>query len=75
MSAFTIPEIDEQLTVYKAALKAVGMSQEYSIAGRRYVRADLTEIRKTIEWLNRERSRMVNNMGPAPVGLATRVAR
>lgn len=75
MSAFTLPEIDEQLTAYKAALKAVGMSQEYSHAGRRFVRADIAEIRRTIEWLNRERSRLVNGMGPGPIGLATRVAR
>lgn len=75
MSAFTISELDEQLTAYKAALKAVAINQEYAIGARRFVRADITEIRKTIDWLYRERSRLANNMGPGPVGLATRVAR
>lgn len=75
MSAFTIPELDEQLAAYKAALKAVAINQEYTIGGRRFARADLTEIRKTIEWLNRERSRIANDMAPGPVGRPTQVIR
>lgn len=75
MSIFTIAELDEQIAAYKAALKAVAVNQEYSIGGRRFSRADLPEIRNTLEWLDAERSRLTNDMSPGPQGLDTRVAR
>lgn len=75
MSFFTIAEIDEQIAAYKAALKAVAINQEYSVGARRFSRADLPEIRKTLEWLWSERSRVANGMTPGMQGVSTRVAR
>lgn len=75
MAIFTIAELDEQIAAYKAALKAVAVNQEYSIGGRRFTRADLGEIRSTLEWLDAQRSMLANNMSPGPQGLETRVAR
>jgi len=75
MSFFTIAELDEQIAAYKAALKAVAINQEYSVGGRRFTRADLPEIRKTLEWLWSERSRIANGMAPGLQGVSTRVAR
>ncbi|MBA2881825.1 hypothetical protein HNR65_002156 [Desulfosalsimonas propionicica] len=75
MSCFTIAELDEQITAYKAALKAVSINQEYTVGGRRFSRADLPEIRKTLEWLGTERSRMAHGMTPGMQGVSTRVAR
>jgi hypothetical protein len=75
MSIFTIPELDEQIGAYKAALKAVSVSQEYSIGGRRFTKADLAEIRRTLEWLAAERSRLAHGMAPGPQCVPTRVGR
>ena len=62
MSIFTLPQVEEQLTEYKAALKAVSAGQEYVIDfgnGRRALtRADLPEIRRTLDWLGKEKSRL-----------------
>lgn len=46
---------DAQLIVeYRAALAAVATNQSYSMAGRTYTRANLKEIRDTIDWLERK---------------------
>lgn len=39
------------LVLYNEALQAVATGQSYEINGRRMTRADLREIRDTIEWL------------------------
>ena len=45
---------DTQLVeLYKEALEAVAVGQSYTIGGRVLTRASLSEIRKTIEWLER----------------------
>jgi len=75
MSIFTFSELDEQIGAFKAALKAVAVNQEYSIGGRRFTKADLSEIRRTLEWLAAERSRVVNGMAPGPQSVPTRVSR
>ena len=63
---FTTEELDQQLADFKAALRAVSVNKEYSIGGRRYTRADVDEIRKTLEWLNAEKNRVLNGQAPGP---------
>jgi len=46
---------------------------EYSVAGRKLTRADLPEIRKTLEWLNREKDKI--EKGGSAVVRQGRVAR
>jgi hypothetical protein len=58
MAIFTLTEIDEQITAYKAALKAVSINKEYTFEGNSYTRADLHQIRKTLEWLDQERTKL-----------------
>lgn len=54
MTAWTLAEVESQLTEWKAALTAVSRNQSYSIEGRAMTRAQLPEIRKTIDWLERK---------------------
>ena len=39
------------LAAYRGALMACSSNQAYQIAGKTFTRADLPEIRKTIDWL------------------------
>lgn len=48
---FTIEEIAEQMKAYKAALAALSLGQSYRIGERWLTRADLPEVRRTLEWL------------------------
>lgn len=62
MSIFTLPEIEEQIAEYKAALRACaeGHSVRVSSGGtdRLWTSADLPEIRRTLEWLGIEKRRI-----------------
>ncbi len=71
---FTLPEIEEQITDFKHALTAVSTSQEYRINGKHLTRADLPQIRKTLEWLDNERSKLKNTSSHSTI-LAGRVNR
>ena len=64
MAIFTIQELDEQILAYKQALLALAVNQSYKLAGREYVRADLPEIRKTLEFLDHEKSKLTGGSGP-----------
>ncbi len=67
MSIFTRAEKEEQLRVYKAALKACAANQEYTIGSRRYRRADLPELRQTLEWLEGQITVEDARQGASPV--------
>ena len=41
------------LVLYNEALQRVALGQSYQIGGRMLSRADISEIRQTIEWLER----------------------
>ncbi|WP_422862234.1 DUF6148 family protein [Desulfoluna limicola] len=64
MAIFTLQEVDEQIAAFKEALKALTLNQSYKIGKRELVRADIEEIRKTLEFLNLERSKLVSGAGP-----------
>ncbi len=64
MAIFTAQELDEQISAYKQALLALAVSQSYKMSGREYVRADLPEIRKTLQFLDLERSKLTGGSGP-----------
>lgn len=52
MAVFTRAEKEEQISLWRAALEKVSRGQEYTIGTRRLRRADLPEIRKTLDWLD-----------------------
>jgi hypothetical protein len=64
MAIFTLQELDEQISAYKQALLALAVSQSYKLGGREYVRADLPEIRETLQFLDLERSKLTCGSGP-----------
>jgi len=64
MAIFTLQELDEQISAFKEALIALRHCQSYKISGREYVRADLPEIRKTLQFLDLERSKLTGGSGP-----------
>jgi len=67
MAIFTLPEIDEQLTAWKAALIACSRNQSHEYNGRKLTRADLPEIRETLLFLKRERASVVGSNMPFTV--------
>lgn len=52
MPIFTRAQKEEQKAAWNKALLACSKGQEYTIGSRRLRRADLPEIRKTLEWLD-----------------------
>ena len=63
MAIFTPAEIEEQIAAYKAALLAVSLNQSYMIGEKRLSRADLPEIRATLEWFDKEKTRLSQPAG------------
>ena len=53
---FTASELTEQITAWKQALVALATAQEYTMGSRRLRRADLPEIRKTLQFLEGQRA-------------------
>lgn len=68
MSAFTLTEIDTQLTAWKSALLACASGQSYRMDSggnsRQLAMSDLPEIRRTITWLQTERNSLTNTSRP-----------
>lgn len=52
MPIFTRAEKQEQIAAWNKALLACSGGQEYTIGARRLRRADLPEIRNTLDWLD-----------------------
>ena len=52
MAIFTRAEKNRQIALWQEALEKVSRGQEYTIGSRRLRRADLAEIRSTLDWLN-----------------------
>lgn len=56
MAIFTDQELSEQTSAWKQALLALASGQEYTIGSRKLRRSDLPEVRKTLEFLEAEKS-------------------
>ena len=65
MAIFTPAEIAEQIAAYKAAMLACASGKSYTIGDRSLTRADLPEIRSTLEWLDKQNQVSSNQGGPA----------
>lgn len=74
MAIFTSAELSEQKTAWKAALLAVSTSQSYTIGKRTLTRADLPEIRKMLEWLDKLESE-ASAAGSGPLFVEGRIRR
>jgi hypothetical protein len=74
---FSEAEIAAQISAYKRALTALASAQSYEMEldGERHklTRADLPEIRTTLEWLQGQRT--TNAIGAGPQAFAGRVYR
>lgn len=68
MAIFTLAEIETQIAGYKAALLAVSGGKSYRMASgtadRTWTSEDISEIRKTLEWLDGERQKLTIGSGP-----------
>lgn len=69
----SLTELEEDIADYRAAFKKVSKGQDVWIDGQRMTRADLPEIRKTLDWLDKEKSRLLGKR--AAVIVVGRVAR
>jgi hypothetical protein len=74
---FSETELDSQISAYKKALTALASAQSYVMEfdgeRRQLNRADLPEIRRTLEWLQGQRA--TNAIGSGPQSFAGRVFR
>ena len=52
MAIFTRAEKNRQIALWQEVLEKVSRGQEYTIGSRRLRRADLPEIRSTLDWLD-----------------------
>lgn len=68
MAAMTDSEL---LTLYNEALQAIATGQSYEINGRRMTRADLREVRETIDWLDKRIRGAASTPATQGFGLAT----
>ena len=64
MTAWTLDEIITSLAEWKKALSAASTGKAYTIGSRSFTRQDLPEIRKTIDWLEKELARKLGMSGP-----------
>jgi len=57
LALYTLDEINNEIAEWKAALNAITKGQQYTIGARSLVRADLSEIRTHLEWLETQQSK------------------
>ena len=50
VKGWTLAEVEEQLELWKACLKAIAAGQSYTIGGRSLTRANLEQVKETIEY-------------------------
>lgn len=63
MAIFTLAEIDEQITVYKAAYKAVASGAKITMESTAIERLSPTEIMKHLQWLDNQRDQLTATGG------------
>jgi hypothetical protein len=68
MAIFTPAELAEEITAWKAALRACAAGKSYAIGtgatNRSLTRQDLPEIRKQLEWLEQLQNQAAGRSGP-----------
>lgn len=64
MAIFTAAEIEEQMTLWKAALSAVSTGQSYAMGSRTLTRANTDEIWRTLERLDVQKEALAGRTGP-----------
>jgi hypothetical protein len=68
MAIFTLAEIEAQIAAYKQALLAVAGGKSFrmvnGVTDRTWTSDDSAEIRKTLEWLDSERTKLTIGSGP-----------
>lgn len=68
-SIWTKEEIDEQICIYKEALKKCASGASYTIGSRSLTRQDIPVIREHLSYLERERAALTRGRGPFMVAL------
>ena len=59
--SYTLEEINATLARWKKALDACATGKSYTIGDRSLTMQDLPEIRNTIEWLEKRRSKLMGH--------------
>lgn len=67
LSLYTDEELDAEITTWKAALHDVSMGQSYTIRGRELTLAALSEIKRVLTDMAREKSRRLGGQTPRVV--------
>jgi hypothetical protein len=52
--ALTVTQMTSLLAKYNTCLEAIALGQSYEINGRQLTRANLREVRETIDWLEKK---------------------
>lgn len=63
MAIFSLAEIEEQITVYKAAYKAVASGSKITMESTAIERLTPTEIMKHLQWLDSQRDQLAATGG------------
>jgi len=75
MAILTLQELNDHIAAFKQALLALAVNQSYKLGNREFVRADIQEIRKTLEYLDRKRNKLVSGSGTLSNGVTSRLNR
>lgn len=68
-SIWTKEEIDEQIKIYKDALKKCASGASYTIGSRSLTRQDLPDIREHLSYLEKELANLTRGRGPRIVAM------
>ena len=63
MAGITLAQAEAQLTTWLTAMEKVASGQEYEIGNRKMTRANLAEIRETIEYWDSKVQQLDRNSG------------
>lgn len=68
--ALTSAQITTAIDRYNECLLAIGLGQSYEINGRQMTRANLKEVRETIDWLERKQAALSTDSSGSGFDLA-----
>ncbi len=60
MALYTLDEVEQEISDWKAALNAVKNGKEYSIGARKLVKNNSAEIIETLTWLSKQKAEIIN---------------
>ena len=64
MYLYTPQELDQEIALYKEAIRAIAEARDYTIGTRRVTRVDLPQLRTHLEWLHAQKLAAAGLGGP-----------